>query len=112
MGELGSMNSALRLARVAPTAARSFKTSAPANGVLSTVGGIGILGVMVGPALPGGPAFVAQYLAKDEHKTLAWMGGMAVFGTMCSMGGGGAEAAPAYDFDYDAFFAEFEKDSK
>merc|ERR1719331_3182363 len=101
------MNSALRLARVAPTAARSFKTSAPANGVLST------LGVMVGPALPGGPAFVAQYLAKDEHKTLAWMGGMAVFGTMCSMGGGGAEAAPATDdFDYDAFFAEVEKDSK
>merc|ERR1719174_3079896 len=103
----------LQLRRLAPVATRSFKSSPPSQGLISTVGMAGIAGVMVGPALPGGPAFVAKYLAKDEHKTLAWMGGMAVFGTMCSMGGGGAEAAPATDdFDYDAFFAEVEKDSK
>merc|ERR1712025_319973 len=112
MGSNCRMNSALRLARVAPTAARSFKTSAPNQGLLSTVGAAGIAGIMVGPAVPGGPAFVETYLAKDEHKTLAWIGGMVVFGTMASMGGGGTEAAPADDFDYDAFFAEVEKDSK
>jgi len=81
-----------------PALSRSFRATPPANGVLSYVGGAGILGVLVSPSLPGGQAFLDKNLPKSEHRVLAWIGAMGLFGTLASMGGGGKkEEAPADD---------------
>jgi len=66
---------------------RNFHGTKPGQGVLSSVGALGVVGVMVAPAIPGGTAIIEQHLAKDEHKVLAWIAGITVFGTMASMGG-------------------------
>merc|ERR1719453_2728225 len=100
---------ALRVAqRVAPRAVRPFKTSAPAQGVVSSVGTLGILGIMLSGVKPE-PIVAA--LPKAEYQVLAWIGGMTVFGTMASMGGGKKEAAPAAEeeVDWEAVFAEADK---
>merc|ERR1711998_178299 len=106
MGTPGRMN-ALRLARVAPTAARSFQTSAPRQGLGSTLGGIGVLGILASPSIPGvGPQLEAM---KDEHKVLAWIAGMTVCGTLASLGGGSSEAPAAEEVDFDALLKELEE---
>jgi len=97
--------------RVAPSTIRSFKTSTPAHGLVSTVGTLGMVGMMAAPAIPGGTDFIEKYLAKDEHKVLAWLGGMLTFGLMASSGGGPKKAASATgggDADMAKFFAELE----
>jgi len=65
---------------------------------------------MASPAIPGGEAAINKYLAKDEYKTLAWMGSMAFFGFLASCGGS-SEAAPAEeggDGDFEALLKELE----
>merc|ERR1711977_453825 len=108
------MNGLRNLARVAPHATRSFQTSAPRHGLVSTVGWLGILGTVAGPGIPGVSEKYAEVLAKDEHKTLAWLGGMVVFGSMVKMGSGGGDEAPASDdsADFEAFLKELEAEDK
>merc|ERR1712072_684201 len=99
-------------ANAAQVAARTFQTSAPRHGLVSTVGWLGILGTVAGPGIPGVSEKYATVLAKDEHKTLAWLGGMIVFGSMVKMGsGGGSDAAPegsGSDAEFEAFLKELE----
>merc|ERR1711998_189835 len=86
--------SASRLARVAPTAlrvSRSFQTTAPAKGAVSTIGTLGCVGIMGTAAKYD---LVQQAIPKNEHQVLAWIGGMFVFGNMARMGGS-KEEAPA-----------------
>merc|ERR1711907_41670 len=98
------MNALRTISRVAPHAHRSFQSSAPRQGLVSTIGYLGIAANIVGPGIPGVGEKYAEVLAKDEHKVLVWLGGMVVFGTMASMGGGKKEEAPAdEEFDMDAF---------
>lgn len=96
--------------RVAPRAMRPFHSSAPREGIVSTIGTVGILGIM-GAGIKPEPIVAA--LPKAEYQVLAWIGGMAVFGTMASMGGGKKEeAAPAAveeEVDWEAIFAEADK---
>merc|ERR1711924_128375 len=114
MGD-SEMNALRSIVRVAP-ATRSFQTSAPRQGLVSTVGWLGILGTVAGPGIPGVDKKYAEVLAKDEHKTLAWLGGMIVFGSMVKMGsGGGSEEAGAGgddSADFEAFFKELEAEDK
>merc|ERR1711998_232523 len=112
MGVALIVMNALKVAKLAPTAVRSFQTSAPRQGVVSTLGYLGIAGVMAGPAIPGGESLINTYMAKDEYKTLAWIGGMTVFGTMASMTGAKKEEAAGDDFDFDAFMASLEEEKK
>jgi len=106
------MSRLLHLRRVAPTTIRSFQSSAPAQGIVSTIGFAGLVGVMASPAIPGGEAFINKNLAKDEHKVLAWLGGMSLFGFMASRTGGGGDATAAPtgdgDMDIDKLLAELE----
>jgi len=72
---------------------RGFLSTPRQDGMISTLGTVGILGVLATPALPpagpfpGGSVLMDKYLPKSEHRVLAWIGGMAPFGTMASMGG-------------------------
>merc|ERR1712072_843051 len=98
---------------VAPLASAGFRTSAPAQGIVSTIGTLGCLGMVAGPAVP---QVSPQYAAlKDEYKTLLFMGGMTVFGTMASMGGSKEKPAAGggeMDSEVAAFFASLEEESK
>merc|ERR1711918_252728 len=109
---MGETMNAIRLVRAAPYATRSFKTSAPAQGFVSTVGSLGIAGILIGPGIPPVGALVEKHLAKDEYKTLTWLGGMFLFGFMASCGGKKAPAAGGDDFDFDAFMKEVEASDK
>merc|ERR1712216_312191 len=94
-------------------ASRSFQTSAPRQGVASTIGVLGIAGTLIGPGVPGIDQKYAEILAKDEHKVLVWLGSMAVFGTMASMGGGGEKSeAPAEESspELEAFLKSLEEE--
>merc|ERR1712028_237060 len=92
---MGEEKMASRLARIAPTAlrvqARSFRTTAPAQGAISTIGTLGCLGI-----LGSGVKYeiVQNAIPKNEHQVLAWIAGMFIFGNMARMGGS-SEAAPA-----------------
>jgi len=90
----------------------SFHTTTKREGIVSSIGTAGMLGIMVSPVVPKGEAFLNTYLAKDEYKVLAWMGGMAVFGAMASVGGGKAEPVvevvdPAAEAEIAAFLEAF-----
>merc|ERR1712224_130010 len=104
--------SMFHVARTLPCAAasrRAFQTSVPRQGLVSTVGWAGLTATFVAPA-----AMPDKYeqLKPDEYKTLAFLGGMVVFGGMVKMGGSKEEAAaPAEDFDFEAFMKEIEKES-
>jgi len=105
----------LRTASKSTPPLRTFRTTAPNQGLVSTVGFAGIMGVMTAPAIPGGSAFIEKYLGKDEYKVLAWMGGMTLFGTMASMGSGkkeAVEAAAGGEDDFSKMLENLEKDPK
>merc|ERR1719197_1517697 len=92
-------------ARKSPAFAAAFHSTPKREGFVSTIGGLGVLGILAHPAIPGGQALQDKLLPKDEYKVLAWIGGMAFFGTLASMGGGKKEEAPAGEEGGDDEFA-------